>query len=384
MKSPDFQNIPGLLSLGTLLISVCSLLLGWATPEAFQGSIPELLRLEPLTALSFILLGLSMRLAHWERIDARTARKAKFSRMLAGMVVLSMLSSPETSFLLSAGLCVLAAVLILQAYRNSLQLRRVLLVASVISGTWLVLANLYAVHGRISGHLTADPASALLMFSLTIALCLMETRNGFIPDSMTAVLGERVSARLFVSALLAPLLLGFLRLQVESVFKLDTNLLLALHVLTTLMVMTVLLVSSMDQANERLEEQRRVQADLETTESALRALLAHGAEFYLTMNLAGRLLEANENARRYLALPDLRKTVICIEDLILRESYEKVKRLPETLLRGVSDHTVLMFRTSDGQALPLHVTAASRVRHGAPTEIVLVGRTLPVELRATA
>lgn len=367
--------------MSTLIISFFSLLLNWAVPETYRHNVPVLFRVFPATALSFLLLALSMRLSRWERFDLRTAHRAKFARVLASFAALLTLAGTRTPFLLASGLCMLAAVVILQAYGRYLFARRVLLMVSLINGTWLVLANLYAVHGRIGFELTSDPASALLMLGLTLSLSLAETRNGLIPLSLTTVLGEKASVRLLISALLVPLLLGYLRLQVEYLFQWDANLLLALHVLGTLLVMAVLLVSSMEQAKERLDEQRRVQAELEATENVLRSLLEQGSEFFLTMNLAGRLLQANENAKRYLGLPDLQKAVICVEDVIVTESHEKMRRLPETLLRGVSEHAVLMFKLADGQTMPLYVTAACRVRHGAPTEIVLVGRSLPLGLR---
>lgn len=367
-------HLPHLLSLGALAIPLVSLAMYWVLPEAFLVNVPVLFRMMPATALSFLLLALSVRLARWERIDLRTAKQAKYSRVLAGLAAMLTLWAAMTPVLLGMGLCMLAAVVILQAYGSYLLTRRVVLVSGLIVGTWLVLANLYAVHGRISRELTADPAPALLMLMLALSLSLTETRNGLIPVSLRAVLGEKASVRLLLATLVVPLLLGYLRLEVEQAFRLDENLMLAFHVLGTLLVMGALMVSSMEHAKQRLDEQRKVQADLEATERVLRLLLETGSEFYLTMNLAGRLTYANEQARRQLALPDLQKRVICIEDVILSESHEKMRRLPETLLRGVSEHTVLLFRTGDGQAMPLYVTAACRMQHGASTEIVLVGR----------
>ncbi|MEO5953413.1 MAG: hypothetical protein ABIQ44_13190 [Chloroflexia bacterium] len=371
---PGMYNVPHVLSLLIQLIAFFSLLLNWGMPDALRDNVPVLFRIEPITALAFLLLALSTRMARWERIDARTALRAKLSRVLASFAVLLVLGSSRSPILLVGGLCMLSATVILQAYSSNLAARRILLTLSLIVSTWLVLANLYAVHGRISLEWTAGPSSAMLLLALTLALSLKETRTGLIPDSLTSVLGEKASVRLLVSALLVPLLLGYLRLQLEDLFELDANLLLALHVLGTLLVMGALLVFSMDQAKDRLIEQRRIQSDLEATENVLRSLLAQGSEFYLTMNLAGRLLEANENTIRYLGLPDLQKAVVCIEDLILRESHEKMRRLPEALLRGVSENAVLLFRMADGEALPLYVAAACRMRHGSPTEIVLVGR----------
>jgi len=335
----------------------------------------------PEAALSFLLLAISMRLARWERIDMRTAHRAKLSRVLAAFAALMTLGPMKSPILLSMGLCMLAAVVILQAYGRFLFARRVLLMVSLVNGTWLVLANLYAVSGRISYELTSDPASAIVLLALTLSLCLSETRNGLIPIALTTVLGERDSVSLLVAALLVPLLIGYLRLLVEQTFHFDANLLLSLHVLATLLVMAALLMSIMERAKDRIDQQRRFRAELESNELVWRTLLEKGSEFYLTLNLAGRILSANENAKRYLGLPELKKTVICIEDLILNESHEKMRRLPETLLGGVSGHAVLQFRLHDGESMPLYVTAAFRMRNGSPSEIVLVGRSLPLGLR---
>ncbi len=378
--SPGIYNFPRLLSLSTLIISLLSLLLNWATPETFRPDVPALFRIAPSIALTFLLLSLSMRLTRLEKFDSRTAHRAKLSRVLAGVAaLLSLLDSAP--ILLAAGQSILSAALILQAYGRFLFARRILLVVSLVIGTWLVLANLYSVLGYISYELTADPSSALLMLTITLSLCLMESRSGLIPSTLTSVLGATTSVQLLLSALLVPILMGYARLQLERTFQLGSNLLLALHVMATLFVMVLLLFISISRAKEKLDDQRRIQADLETTENSLQALLTQGSEFYLTMNLAGRLLSSNENAKRYLALPDLSKAVVCIEDIIHSESHDKMRKLPEALLRGMSPNAVLLFKMADGESMPLYITAACRMRNGAALEIVLVGRSLPLGLR---
>jgi PAS domain-containing protein len=380
--SPGIFNLPRVLSLITLIVSLFSLLLNWAVPVTYRPDVPSIFRIAPQTALAFLLLAFSMRLAKWERIDSRKARRAKVLRVMAGISAILSLLSVGVPVLLSAGLCILSATVILQAHGRYLFARRVLLVVSLINGTWLVLANLYAVHGRISYELTADPTSALLFLAISMSLSLSETRNGLVPLALTAVLGARSSVHLLLAALLVPVLLGYVKMQLENLLQMDSHLMLAAHVMGTLFVMALLLFWSMTQAKEALDEQRRVQADLESTESALQSLLEQGSEFYLTVSLASRVLTANENARRYLGLPDLSRNVVSIEDLILSESHDKMKRLPEALLRGTSDHAVLLFRLADGEAMPLHITAACRMRHGTAVEIVLVGRSLPLGLRS--
>lgn len=330
----------------------------------------------PATALSFLLLALSLRLGWWQRLDLRSATQAKISRVLAGLAALVTLGAAMAPMLLGLGLCLLSAVVILQAYGSYLRLRRALLVFAISIGTWLVLANLYLVHGRVAFDTTTDPAPAVLMFTLSLALTITEMRSGLIPASLREVLGEQSSLRLVVAMLVVPLLLGYLRMRVEQVYRLEPNLLLAFHVMGSLLVMATLLLSGMNHAREKLDEHRRRQADLEATETALRMLLATGSEFYLAMNLAGRLLSANDRAMRAFGLPDLKRNVIAMEDIVVPESHEQLRRLPETLLRGVSASADLAFRLNDGQESKVHITAASYPSGAAGVEIVLMGRSV--------
>lgn len=374
-----------------LIVSFFSIMLNWAIPLRFRSGVPALFHINPAAALAFLLLALSVRLTRWERIDLRTVHRAKLSRLCAGFAALLTLldtvlrgqinlASP-TPVLIALGACLLAATIMLQASGRSLFARRVLLVVLAISSIWICLANLYSVNGRISYELTADPASALMMLLMTLSLCLAETRNGLIPITVTSVLGEKASIRLFFAALAVPLVMGFVRLEVERNLNVSSNLMVAIHVLATLGVMGWLLVYSLLAAKSRFDEQRNLQFEFERGERTFQALLEQGSDVFLTMSIAGRVLSCNENARRYLGLEDVAQKIICIEDIILPESRDRVRQLPETLLRTISSNTILLFKLANGEPMPLYITAACRMRHGAPEEILLVGRALPLGLR---
>jgi PAS domain-containing protein len=390
--SPGIYNVPRMLSLSVLLIAFFSLSLNYAFPPAFRETIPWLFRIPAAVSLAMLLLAFSVRLTRWERLDLRSLRRAKLSRICAGgSALLSLLDTvlrghsdlaATTPVLVAISTCILAAVIILQARSRGLLARRALILVALLTSTWLLLANVYAVNGRISYELTADPASALLLFLMTMSLIFAESGNGLIPVTVSSVLGERASLRLLVSAILVPIFLGYLRLQTEGPLGLPPNLMIALHVFGTLAIMGLLLVYSLKTAKIRFDEQRSLQIELERGERTFAALLEQGSEVYLTMNIAGRLLSCNESARRHLGLPDVARTVVSIEDLILPESKDKVRGLPEVLLRSISSNTVLLFRLSNGESMPLYITAACRMRHGAPEEILLVGRPLPLGLRS--
>ncbi len=375
---PGIYNLPRLLSLSTLLVALFSIFFHFAYPETRATAT---FRMLPTIALTFLLLALSLRLARWERVSPRSARRAKLSRLLAAFAALLTFSFNDAPILLAAGLSMLSAILILQANGSLHFARRVLLTVSLIIATWLVIANLYDVRLGLNPEFTSDPTSAVLLLALTLSISLAETRNGLIPVSFAISLGERGSVRLLLAALLIPLMMGYIRLELAKYLDWSANLMEALHVMATLCVMAALLLDSLRQASVRIEDQRRTRADLEASERAYEALLEQGSEFFVTLNLAGRLTHANESARRYLGLGDLRKSVVCLEDILADESRDQVRQLPDALLRGVSNNAVLLFRLADGEAMPLYVTAACRLRDGAAVEIVLIGRSLPLGLR---
>ncbi len=390
--SPGIYNLPRVLSLTVLIVSFFSLVLNWALPRNLRAEVPAIFHINPAASLAFLLLALSVRLTRWERLDLRSAHRAKLSRLCAGFAALTTLLDTvlrgltnletPTPVLIALGQCMLAATVILQANGRGLFTRRVLEVVLIIMSIWLCMANLYSVNGRISYELTCDPASAVLLLMMTMSLAMAETRNGLIPITMTSVLGERAGIRLLVAALTVPTAMGFVRLELEQNLHIATNVMVALHVLTTLGVMALLLSYSLSAAKDRFDEQRQLQLEFERGERTFQALLEQGSDVFITMSIAGRVLSSNDNARRYLGLPDVSKNIVCIEDIILPESRDKVRMLPETLLRSISSNTVLLFKLANGEAMPLFVTAACRMRHGAPEEILLVGRALPLGLRS--
>lgn len=394
LRSPGIYHLPRLLSLTTMLVAFFSLLLNWGIPASFGLAIPTVFAVPANASLAFLLLALSMRLTRWDGLDFRAAHRAKLSRWCAGGAAFFTLLEcvlrgyanfgTPTPFLIAAVNCMLASVVILQASGTFHLFRRAILMATVLVGAWLGLANVYKVHLGVSSELIADPASAVLVILMCLCLILNENRNGLVPLSVTSILGNHAALRLLVWALFLPLAMGWLRLEVEQRLRWSGNLLEALHVLCTVTVMLVVLYISLQSAKSRFEAQRRIQLEFEHGQRTFEALLQDGSEVYLTMNREGRLLACNESTRHYFGLRDFSKYPVDIEDLILPESRSQARALPEELLHCLSCNSVLLFRTAKGETMPLYVTAACRMRHGLPEEIMLVGRPLPLGLRSAS
>jgi PAS domain-containing protein len=392
LRSPGIYHLPRLLSLTTMLVAFFSLLLNWGLPASFGISVPKVFAVPANASLAFLLLALSMRLTRWDQLDFRAAHRAKLSRWCAGGAAFFTLLECvlrgyanfgiPTPFLIAAVNCMLATVVILQASGTSTLIRRAILMVTLLVGGWLVLANIYRVNFGVSRELIADPASALLVVLMSVCLVFNETRNGLVPLSVSSVLGTRAAFQLLLWALVVPLATSWVRLQLEQNMHWSANLLEAVHVLSTVTVMCLLLYLSLQAARSRFEAQRRLQLEFEHGQRTFEALLREGSEVYLTMNCEGRLLACNESARRFLGLRDVSKHAVGIEDLILPESRSTVRALPEELMHTLSSNSVLIFRAANGENMPLYVTAACRMRHGLPEEILLVGRPLPLGLRS--
>lgn len=373
---PGIYNLPRLLSLAVVIAALLSL-----TLTLLLDGGPALLQMPGVMAMAFLLLGFSVRLARWERVYPQSARRARLSRILAGFAAMLTLTCQDAPFLLAAGLSMLCAVLILQAHGRLLFLRQILLSVSLIFATWLVIANLYGASTAVSSQLRAAPVPAVLLLALTLSISLAETRNGLIPVSFAVSLGERGSVRMLLAALLIPLLMGYVRMEAGFVLGWSPELMESVHVFGSLGVIFLLLMASLGEARQRLEAQQRLREELEADRRTLTALLEQGTEFYLSINLAGRILDANEGARRSLGLGDLRRSVVCLEDVLALESRHQLRQLPDALLRGISQNAVLQFQRADGETMPLYVTAACRSHAGNQLEIALIGRSLPKGLR---
>lgn len=389
---PGVYNLPRLLSLAVLIIALFSLLMNWAFMKSLYGSVPSLFQAPAATALSLLLLAFSFRLMNWEKLDFRSAHRAKFSRMMAGLAALLTLleavlrrqsaAREVTPILVALEICLLATVVILQASRGSLHVRRVLLSGASVVALWLCLANLYGVDPKIGYEFTSDAASAVMTLMMTASLCLVELRNGLIPLTVSTIVGPHAAQRLLLYALVVPMVVGYLRMELEQHYRLPMSLLLTLHVLVTLAVMAGLLYLSLREARGRFDEQLRLQREFEKSEKTFEALLEGGSEVFLRMNLKGELLAANENAMRYLGIQDPAKKKQNINDWIVPESQERLRELPKELLSAITSNTVLVFRNAQKEQLPLYVTAACRMKYGTPDEILVVGRALPLGLRS--
>ena len=394
---PGVYDLPRLFSLSAMMIALFSLLMNWALPERLNLMVPSIFRAPAAPALSFLLLALNFRLTKWEPFDFRSAHRARLSRICAAFAALltlletvlsrQVVNREATPILLALEICMLAAASLLQASRGAVGARRVLLTSAGVVAVWLCLGNLYAVDRRIGYEFTSDPSSAVLALLLTAALAFVETRNRLVPLTVSTIVGRKAGIRLLLYALCVPMAVGYLRFELEKHFSVPMALLSSLHVLVTLAVMAGLLIFSMREARGRLEAQLRLQQEYESSERTFQALLEGGSEVFLTMDREGRILTANENAIRCLGIADPGRALLHIDELIRPESRDRLRELPAELVataasNTVTSSTVLVFYNAQKEPLPLYVTAACRMRGGAPDEILLVGRALPLGLRS--
>jgi hypothetical protein len=372
--APGLYNLPRLLSLTVLLAALISL------PN---GAMPR------MAALSFLLLAFAIRLARWDRIDLAHHGNAKLARFCASAAALLSLAdtilgpSSPTPLLVAAAQCMMSAVLILAANGQALFLRRVLLACVSLVALWLLMLQLYAAESSIQYELKSDPISALLLLFLAASLFLYESRAGLIPVGLTNWLGLRQSLVLLTAALGIPILLGWVRMLLAQRFPLPDGLGTALHVLATIVALAPFIGAALFSARERYERQLASLREFQLAEQAYAQLLSQGSEFYFALGFDGTIHQANENARRHFPINPRHGHNPHFTAILTEDSAGKLASTGRNLLTNLSAQPLLNFRTRDGESMPLNVAAACRFANGQPEEILLVGRSLPLGLRAS-
>jgi hypothetical protein len=390
--SPGLYNLPRLLSLTVLLVALLSLLKQprFQMPEGSSFGVP--LAIPPMAALSFLLLGFSIRLARWERIDLTHDGSARLPRVCACAAALFALadsvfgvatpSGASTPFLVAACQAMMASVLVLAASRKALFFRRVLLACVVLVSLWLLMVHLYSAGGPLSYEWKSDAASAVLLLCLAGSLFLYESRAGLIPVGLTNWLGLRQSFVLLVAALAIPIFLGWIRTLVSRHWDVPEGLGTAVHVLATMVALAPFISLALASARERYERQLMTLQEFEAAERAYAELLSKGSEFYLALGFNGQIHQANENARRFFGIEAKGGRAPHLSAILTEESAGKLASTGRNLLTNLAAQPLLNFRSSSGEAMPLYVSAACRFHRGQPEEILLVGRSLPLGLRA--
>ncbi len=381
--APGWYHLPRLLSLIVILGALLALV-------AWQGgglaSVPP-----PLSSLSFLLLGFSLRLARWDRVEmegegqVRVARVASAAAALLALADSLMLPDvPEaklTSFLVAVVHSLLSAVLLMAMHGRMRFARRVCLVGAVIVSLWLVTIQAYGADEHVSRYLKSDAPSALLALLLTAAFGLFEFRAGLGQGGVSNWLGTGQSILLLGASVAIPLLLGFFRIIVEAQWAVPAKLLLALHVVATMLCLAPVLIYLLRSARERYESQLRTEVDWAAAERTYAEIAKQAEEFCLVLDPDGLVRHANESARRILDLDSRRGQFHEFSQLLSPDSRYRLASAGRDLLRAIEATPVLSFQTRADQHLPVFVAAVGRRCEGKADQILVFGRSLPLGLR---
>lgn len=342
----------------------------------------------PMAALSFLLLAFSIRLARWERIDLAHDGNAKLARLCASSAALLSLADAilgarsATPFLIAAAQCMMSSALILAANSQAIFLRRVLLACVSLVALWLLMLHLYSAGNAIQYDLKSDPISAILLLFLAASLFLYESRAGLIPVGLTNWLGLRQSLILLAASLGIPIFLGWLRMILAQRFPLPDGLGTTLHVLATIVALAPFIGAALLSARDRYERQLASLREFQMAERAYAQLLSQGSEFYFALGFDGAIHQANDNARRHFPINPRAGHRPHFSSILTDDSAGNLASTGRNLLTNLTAQPLLNFRTRDGESIPLHISAACRFANGQPEEILLVGRSLPLGLRA--
>ncbi len=283
------RRIPAIAS-GVAVLVGCLVLVGWTFDiELFKRIVPGLNAMNPISAVSFILAGLSLLLLRDERVDRRRLRAAwglasvvaligllKSAQFLIGwefgvdqllfrekldlgsQIPNRMGYVTAINFLLLGG----ALLLLGRRTRRGFQPAQYLALAAALTTFLPILGYAYGVdlfYGTIS-YLAIALHTALMFIVLSVGILCARLDRGmmrvFISDSMGGVLARR----LLPAVILVPVALGWLRLEGQRVGFYDTQLGSALFA-TSMIIVLVILVGWTARLLHRTDTDRKQAAE---------------------------------------------------------------------------------------------------------------------------
>lgn len=394
-------------------------LLGWWLDVAiFKSVLPGAATMKPNTALCFVLAGAALWALHGEPASRRALRRWAGQACAAVVSLVAWLTLSEYLFDFNAGIDTLfypaeafdphathvgrmapatalafvftgsALWLLKGARRVSQWITQCGACATVLIGLIATLGYAYGIEDlyRFYSYSSVALHTALLFMVLGFGILLARTDYGFAATLASPDSGGFMARRILPIAVLAPFLIGWLRLMGERAGYYGTAFGLALFASANVTIFVVLVWFSARSLNRKDAERRRTQETLQQSEQRLRNIIdGLGPSMFVgLLSTEGIVLEANQQA---LAAAGLQP-----EDVLgkpLEETYwinysaESKHQMRATIARaarGEASRYDLQIRVTENQFIPLDFSiqpfrdATGRVVLLVPSAVVIVER----------
>jgi len=294
-------------------------LLGWILHiDVLKSVLPGLVTMKVLTAVMFILCGLSLHL------QARLQNLRIAQLLAAAAILISLLVMVEYIFNLNLGIdqlivpettpgitypgrpafgtalcfCLTGLVLLRLRKGSSYKFQEYLLALMFVLALLALIGYLYNVSSlyRISFYSSMALHTSVGFLVLALGILFAHPERGLANLILSEAVGGRILRRLLLISILSPIALGWIRLQGQNIGLYDTNFGLALMVTTLLSTQTVFILFNAGQLNEIDLANRRTYNKLQASETRFRSTIESLTEGFQLVGFDWRHIYANAAA----------------------------------------------------------------------------------------
>jgi PAS domain S-box-containing protein len=391
-RSHSFSQSAGLLG----IISGLAALLGWSIlPASIIGPLGLVSQIHPNTALGFILVGFSLRLAQYDRANPSAHTVGKLLRLCVGL--LGVLSLAEIWLGWNIGIshlivhdpaampgpmppaaalafCVLGSALALLSAQRSLPCQILALAVTTISVATLVACS-YAllVPQAVPAALIMPVITALVLLILSLGVLHANANRAFMAVVTGDTEGGTMARRLLPASIVIPLVLGLLRLKGQEEGWFGPALGLVLHVVATMLVLALIIWWNAAALDRVTRENQRFGYAVKDTRTTMLEILQHVNNAVYAYDLKGHLIFFNAAAERLFGVRADAVLRTDIYALIATESAAAARLvLSDRLIGGTGRSQRLVLRTATGDQECDVLTILVFDRNGNPVELFSV------------
>ena len=392
----SFSRSAGLLGIITGLAA----LLGWSIlPASVIGPLGLVSQIHPNTALGFILVGFSLRLAQYDRVNPSAHTVCKLLRLSVGLLGLLSLAEiwlgwnlgisrlivhdpaaipgpmPPTAalafFLLGSALALLTA-------RRSLPCQILALGVTTITVATLVACS-YALLApqAVPDALIMPVTTALVLLILSLGVLRANANRSFMAVVTGDTEGGTMARRLLPASIAIPIVLGLLRLKGQEAGWFGPALGLVLHVVATMLILALIIWWNAAELDRITQENHRFGYAVKDTRSTMLEILQHVNNAVYGYDLQGRLIFFNTAAERLFGVRADEVLRTSIYALMAPGSAAAARLiLSNRLIGGKDGPRGLVLCTAAGEQECEVMTILVSDRNGSPVELFSVAAPL--------
>jgi PAS domain S-box-containing protein len=383
----DVSQSIGLVGIAAGLVALC----GWSVlPVYVIRHLWFISQVHPNSALGFILVGFSLRLARYGGVTPWAHTACKLFRISVGL--LGLLSLANIWFHLNLGidkfivrdstaampgsmpaavaLCFYllgCALVLLSAGRNSL-CQIVALVVTTISTAALVASGYgWLAPQALPDYLTVPTMTAVLLLILSLGVVSSNAHHTLMTVMTSSSVGGAMARRLLPASLLIPIGLGFLRIKGQDAGWFGPLLGLVLHVVATMLLLALFIWWNAAALDRIARENGRFEHAVQDTRAALLEILSHIGNAAFAHDLRGNLTFFNAAAERLFGVSAADALHKSIYQVITPQSEAAARAMLSTqLIGGAHRPESLVLRTSAGEQECAVLTVLMCDRNGNP------------------